>query len=582
MRGRDNGDVKSLDIACSSRFCAAVAVLLFLIAGAALDPQSRTQEARVLLGAREMIGQPIERWLIPTANGETRLNKPPLAYWMVAGVQSVIGTSVLSGRMVAVGASWLTVIFTYLIGSRLFDTRVGWMSAGTLAGSWALFRFGILAETDILVLAMITISVYAMLRAGESGSIGWLYLIGALIAGLILVKGPPAAYVVILMGLLDAIDGRWTRSTWRQTLTVRFVTSGAAVLMLLLAIPWFVYMRGNPEHGELANDFKNSIAGGKGHAEAWWVYFPQILVSIVPWVFVWIVAAAGSLMLLVVPWIVNMWGNSENGELKHDPENNVGGEGPAAARWLKVVMRWTRGLDDDRRGLLIAYAWGSVVLVPLLFWGNKQPHYLLPMLPALMLATGWAIDRGLSGAYQSMQAPIRAILQVMLATGVVAAIAMPAIGGWARSGVTMIDIASGASLLIFTIGLIVWVKRQNNPLAIAHAGMAGVLATMLVVKGVWAPTLEPASAATIAHELQTRYPNATFVFRDEPSMSLVVALGQSVRLMNDETLIQMAHDPDMVLVCLDESPVAPTLSHYRQDLRIETGEDDLYVLLPTQ
>jgi 4-amino-4-deoxy-L-arabinose transferase-like glycosyltransferase len=390
---------------------------------------------------------------------------------------------------------------------------------------------------------MITISVYAMLRAGESGSVGWLYLIGVLIAGLILVKGPPAAYVVILMGLLDAIDGRWTRSTWRQTLTVRFVTSGAAVLMLLLAIPWFVYMRGNPEHGELANDLKNSIAGGKGHGEAWWTYFPQILVAIVPWVFVWVVAAAGS---------------------------------------LKVVMRWTRGLDEDRRGLLIAYAWGSVVLVPLLFWGNKQPHYLLPMLPALMLATGWAIDRGLGGAYEAMRVPVRAILHVMLATGMLAAIAMPVFGGWARSGVTMVDIASGASLLIFMVGLIVWAKRQRNPLAIANAGIAGVLATLLVVKGVWAPTLEPATAESIAQELRTRYPNATFVFRDEPSMSLVVALGQSVRLLNDETLIQLAHDPDMVLVCLDESPVAPTLSHYRQDLRIETGEEDLYVLLPMQ
>src|SRR5688572_19416066 len=45
---------------------------------------SRTQEARVLEVAREMIGAGWDGWMIPHANGQVRLHKPPLAYWIAA------------------------------------------------------------------------------------------------------------------------------------------------------------------------------------------------------------------------------------------------------------------------------------------------------------------------------------------------------------------------------------------------------------------------------------------------------------------------------------------------------------------
>ena len=43
---------------------------------------SRTQEARVLVVATQMLGHPAIDWIIPKLNGDVRLQKPPLPYWM--------------------------------------------------------------------------------------------------------------------------------------------------------------------------------------------------------------------------------------------------------------------------------------------------------------------------------------------------------------------------------------------------------------------------------------------------------------------------------------------------------------------
>ena len=59
-------------------------VLLWILSGVVLliglgnPPVSRTQEARVLETARQMIGTGYENWLIPKLNGHIRLQKPPL------------------------------------------------------------------------------------------------------------------------------------------------------------------------------------------------------------------------------------------------------------------------------------------------------------------------------------------------------------------------------------------------------------------------------------------------------------------------------------------------------------------------
>jgi len=65
------------------------------------SPVHRTQEARVLVTAREMEDSGWHGWMIPKTNGHVRLRQPPLAYWATAASYKVLGVGIVHGRLPA-------------------------------------------------------------------------------------------------------------------------------------------------------------------------------------------------------------------------------------------------------------------------------------------------------------------------------------------------------------------------------------------------------------------------------------------------------------------------------------------------
>jgi 4-amino-4-deoxy-L-arabinose transferase-like glycosyltransferase len=57
------------------------------------------------------------------------LHKPPLALWLAAGSMALFGVNEIALRVPSVILSTVAVLLTYLIGSRLFDHRVGLLAA---------------------------------------------------------------------------------------------------------------------------------------------------------------------------------------------------------------------------------------------------------------------------------------------------------------------------------------------------------------------------------------------------------------------------------------------------------------------
>lgn len=508
------------------------------------DPQSRTQEARVILGAREMLEGPAERWLIPTANGETRLRKPPFGYWASAVSMAVLGEGVLAARVPAVLASWGTIALTFLIGRRLFGERAGLYAAGMLLGSWLFFRHGVLAETDVLVMALMAAAVYAILRARDVASgRPWLHLAAIATACIALTKGPPAGCVALFLVGVDLVDRNFTRN-WRHSIAWRFVSSGAIVTLLLLGLPWFAFAALNAEGHQLTDDFRNSIRGGLGHSEPWWDYFPQMLLAILPWTFVWVVAGLASLKLLL----------------------------------------FRKDMSEERASMLILYAWGMAVFAPLMAWGNKQPHYLLSMIPAMMLTAGWAVDRGLSYAWPSLRPAVAAILNVMMWVLLIAPPAIVlAIANNARPNLQPIDWAIPFAMLAIAGGLMLACWKWKR-LTLAPSLIAGVASAFVLVMSVWAPTLESQGYASMARQLRERFPEGRFVFRRDVSLTLCVAMRQIVPVVDDLELQRLAAVPSerMRIVCLYESEMdLPPLPNYREVMRLEGGENDITVLTPT-
>ena len=123
---------------------AAIAMLLF-VGG---PDVSRTQEARVLETAREMLASGWRGWIVPHINGQVRLEKPPLAYWLAAVSFKIFGVGAGAGRLPFALIGWLMIGLVYRIGYQLFNRQAGIAAAAALLGSYLFFWATRLAETD--------------------------------------------------------------------------------------------------------------------------------------------------------------------------------------------------------------------------------------------------------------------------------------------------------------------------------------------------------------------------------------------------------------------------------------------------
>lgn len=56
-------------------------------------------ESRNIITAREMVSD--GNWLVPTMNGELRLEKPPLPTWVAGGIEKVFPDSLSAQRAAA-------------------------------------------------------------------------------------------------------------------------------------------------------------------------------------------------------------------------------------------------------------------------------------------------------------------------------------------------------------------------------------------------------------------------------------------------------------------------------------------------
>jgi 4-amino-4-deoxy-L-arabinose transferase-like glycosyltransferase len=456
------------------------ALILWLLAGVLMGAGlgvaavSRTQEARVLETAREMLGSETHNWLIPRVNGHIRLQKPPLAYWLAAFAYKLGGVSEGVGRIPAVVAGWLTVGVTALLASWLFGRRAGFFAAAALLSSFLFFRFARLAETDVLATLFVTAAVYALWRGyGRDDapqptfarSAAWYHAAAAAIGLAVMAKGPPAAYPVLFFVLMAAFGKRWEG-------VKRFVLCGAPLTALLIALPWFLYVRQDPDYGQLVHDLKNSAGGGRGHSGWFVTYIPALFVATAPWSALMPVALIG-----------------------------------AAANWRR---------DRRLRGMVI---WVGSMLIPLSFWGNKQFHYLMPVMPAVMVLVGWLLDAALKPDF-----PVAKLTTVLWGlTALALALAAPgvvAVGHFDRGHVIGWDLATGG-LLLAALGAVAVVYRRGGAGPALTAFAAAAPLVMFGALGLWAPSLEPVNCRTIAPALRAKYGDGPYAFVGKEDLPLV-------------------------------------------------------------
>ncbi|MCC8035872.1 MAG: glycosyltransferase family 39 protein [Rikenellaceae bacterium] len=156
-------------------------------------------ESRNLATAQEMART--GNYLIPTMNGELRLEKPPLPTWIAAGVETILPGNLNAQRCASGIAATFMVIFLYLLAVRLSGSRnIAIAAAVIFATCYNPVMMGRTASWDIYCHSFMLGAIYFLVCSisARCRGFGWMFLSGLFMGLSFLSKGPVAFYALLL------------------------------------------------------------------------------------------------------------------------------------------------------------------------------------------------------------------------------------------------------------------------------------------------------------------------------------------------------------------------------------------------
>lgn len=402
--------------------------LMVAVLALILRPPAPLDELRYLAVAWEMWLR--GDFLVPHLNGAAYSHKPPLLFWLIHAGWALFGVNAWWPRLVPGLAALVAVSLAGRLGQELWpaDTRVAAHAPWLLAGSIAWVFCVQMVMFDLLLTAWVIIGMCAIWNASRRAQRLDFLLLGLALAGGLLSKGPVILLHLLVPAALAPVWEGALRGSMRQWYARIFA---ALAFGTALALAWALpaALRGGPEYAsaifwhQTAGRVENSFA----HARAWWYY------------------------LLVLPAL--------------------------ALPWTAMPATWRRlasGLRDPALRFLLV--WLGSVLIAMSAVSAKQPHYLLPVIPALaLLIARLASLADLALADRLLLTAVPAAL-ALAGAACLAMLARAAGLGWSDSG---------ALWTIPALPACVWlVRARTSATLIPRAAMTMAFVLVLLLAGV--------------------------------------------------------------------------------------------------
>lgn len=402
-------------------------------------------------------------WLMQDDPAGLLATKPPMYPWLGA-----MGVYLAGGRTdewvlkAPLWISYLLVAFLIVQIARLViggrrGTVVGCLAAAMWAANFHVFKLAYTARTDMLVTALITVALWALLRQRSCWAAAKvrrrdILLFWLAVAAAVLTKGPPALLPLGVFVGFAVADRPPGDLRWRWQL-------GGFVLMLTLVAAWvWPALAAHPQWMDNINrEVVERVTGtgsGAARTDPWWFMPMYLVVRPVPWNFMFF-AALGV-------WLVN------------------------AAR--RSPMPWVDArpgrLAEDASRLGRIIGWVVFVLVVFTIPQGRRADYLLPAYPAVVIVAAWLVDMAESNKGWHR-------VWVHLITGGVALVGM-AVGllWWRLPSPAPLDLLG----LGPTSGFVDWDYR---PLVVGCAALAGVMGIVALVATHWRRYRVAALAGTL-------------------------------------------------------------------------------------
>lgn len=453
-----------------------VAVLFTNLGGPRLWDRDEPRNAGCALEMRDR-----GEWVVPWFNGELRVHKPILLYWLILNAYAMFGVSEFSARFWSATLAIGTVLLTYAIGQRLAGPRVGFW-AGLILLTTLMFDVAARAATpDSVLIFCVTLALAAFVLgefpASTTGRewrrplrMGTALGMYAAMGLAVLAKGPvgavlPTAVVgmYLLIARLPEMAGSYAGSEWNsRSVLAAFLKRGAATfapghflrtfwalrpftavaVILAVAAPWYVWVGARTDGEFLAGFFwqhnlARAMSTFEGHRGGPWFYPVAVSVGFFPW------------SVFTIPCAIDL------------------------VRGRRAAGR----LSSDRVFLL---CWAGVWIGLFTLARTKLPSYVTPAYPALAVLAAGFVPRWAEGQV-ALGPRWRALpLAILAVAGLSMVIALPLA---ARRYVPGAEWLGAIGLLPLAGALsAAWACRQNRSRwalgMLAAASVAFVIATL--------------------------------------------------------------------------------------------------------
>lgn len=433
---------------------------------------------------------------------EPRTKKPVGIHWLQYASVKLLSEEQLNTawmyRVPSVISYWLAVICVFLLGCKLFNgahgRRAGLIAASLTACTLLTIVEAHLAKTDAtllltVVLAHMGLAQFYLATPVCRPRISAFFLLWGGIGGGVLIKGPVIVAIVLATALaLSAADKnfRWLRIT-RPLIGLLFA--------IAFILPWTIAASmsgdGNVILTSLAEDFfPKLISPSEGHGA-----FPGTHLLLSP-ITLWPAS------LIILPGLVLAW------QQRHTPA-------------IRFALAWAGA------------TWLMFELVP-----TKLPHYILPIVPALALATAGAISNSTAKAAR-WGAVLWTIVTVLLVGGTL----------WASAtytGSITITVVFAACLL--SILYVLWSHKADKLLLVP---VTAIVSSAMLLGGILPNltdlALSPRLATVIAQHRHSSQTPVVLTQFQEPSAVFLLGTNTIITRV-DSAADQLTNMPDALAV----------------------------------
>ncbi|MEO5573256.1 MAG: glycosyltransferase family 39 protein [Gammaproteobacteria bacterium] len=442
-------------------------ILLFLLAaqffytGLGVRPMDKVQEIRVAETAMAMSES--GNWAVPYYNGELRLRKPPLAYWLTATSYRMFGqVSEFAARFTSASFAILTTFMLFFWANKLLGVRSATLIAICFVSSYIALRYFRSSETDsVLLFFVVTACFIGYQILYERPSLARVLLLHLCMGLGFLTKGPAAIVIPLLLILICTVKDRQLH-LWRKLLHPLGV-----LILLVTAFSWYAfifYTMPDQAHQLVGAEVDATYITGR-HANPLYYYIPRIFYYFMPW------------SVFIIP----------------------------AGLWLYRTRPHPPIIN-------YAIIWFALAFIILSLNVNKQIQYALLLTPPLMILIGHYLSAS-AGKYAFANRII--FIVVLSLAGLLMAGVIAKWGGTDSAGLWQIALLLGGSLLPVVIAQVLYREGAIPYRELLLAGM--IASTWVYGQRYWYNADDMEGAQTRQFTLKAKTYAPLFIYRQANS-----------------------------------------------------------------